>query len=95
MRYCKVCKKPANEVDIIHRRGKYSGMVPGSCLNCQDLHFLGFLFTLFGIAGAIAGLVLIFKGDYFTLLVSIALFFFGLTFPDIVGSFYKEDKGKL
>lgn len=85
MKYCKLCKEAANEVDIIHNVDKHSILVPGYCLRCQEWLFTGLLIRLIGMSLVIVGLVLVFRREYFVLPVGVALFFFGLTFPNIVG----------
>lgn len=57
MKHCKLCKRPASEVDIVHKESKYSSLSRGYCLDCQEWVVISFVIVLAGIATIFAGII--------------------------------------
>lgn len=81
---CKLCKRPANEVTLIHKTNPHSLMLPGYCTNCQEWVLIFFAISLMGIGTILAGLIdLNFKMG----LIGLGIFILGFLGLDIVSAF--------
>lgn len=81
---CKLCKRPGNEVTLIHKTGPHSSMIPGYCTNCQEWVLIFFVISLMGIVTILFGLIDL---DFKIGLIGLGIFILGFLGLDIVSVF--------
>ena len=93
MKYCKLCKKPANECTIIHKTIENSALTAGYCLNCQEWIFVGFLVFISGIGITLAGILRVISNfDFVLLLWGVGILVLATIFiPVIEFLFYRKN----
>lgn len=84
MKICKLCKRPANEVTLIHKTNPHSSLTPEYCTSCQEWVLLFFIISLMGIVTILFGLIDL---DFKMGLIGLGIFILGFLGLDIVSAF--------